>query len=60
MYTTNLHLFTHVHSFISHYRMAKIGKVVNVVCNLMLLIMNIYDENARKRPCVRLERICGL
>lgn len=60
MYTSNLYQFTHMHSFISHYRIAKFGKVVFVACDFTLLSMNIYDENAKKKKVQCVERIHSL
>ena len=56
VYYQSVSIYTHA---LIHFTLqnGKIGKVVYVACDLMLLIMNIYDENAKKSQCVRLERI---
>lgn len=57
VYYQSVSIYTHA---LIHFTLqnGKIGKVVYVACDLMLLIMNIYGENAKKKSqCVRLERI---
>lgn len=48
VYYQSVSIYTHA---LIHFTLqnGKIGKVVYVACDLMLLIMNIYGENAKKK-----------